>query len=149
MKKPLSEKGKGNPFRSTGKLGSLTDIDPAFKAAATARNLELRWIGYKELTENQGFHKRFWEPIKRQEFSDVKGSSIMDLNFGSSADGFIRRGSMILAKRSKELSEQHREVLREKVEAYMGQVEDPSQTLRESARQSNVETIISTKYDDK
>lgn len=149
MKKPLSEKGKGNPFRKQAVFGTMTDIDPAFKSAALEKGYELRWLNYKELIESQGQHKRMWEAAKRTDFGEVKGSPIYNLNFGSSPDGFIRRGTMILGKRSKELCEQHREALAESLEAYKSQASTDASNLRESARQAGVETIVSDRYDDK
>lgn len=139
----------GNPFRKGGGgFGSLTDIDPAFAEAAKKAGYELRWLNQKQLIENQGFHKKMWEPVKRDAFGDVKGSSVANLKFGESADGFIRRGTMILGKRSIELSEQHREMLKEAREDYASILPKQAGKLRESARQAGIETNISDRYDE-
>jgi len=148
-RKPIAEKGKANPFRKAGGgAGSLTDIDPAFKEAAKKAGYELRWLNQKTLIENQGFHRRMWEPVKRNRFGEIPGSSTANLSYGESPDGFIRRGTMILGYRSKELSDQHREMLKEDRDAYARILPEAAEKLRESARQHGVETKISDRYDD-
>lgn len=148
-RKPIAEKGKANPFRKAGGGGgSLTDIDPAFKEAAKKAGYELRWLNQKALIENQGYHQKLWEPVKRDAFGPIVNSSVANLKYGDSADGYIRRGTMILGKRSKELSDQHREVLQEAREAYASVLPQAASKLRESAKQHGIETNISDRYDE-
>src|ERR1700687_811324 len=117
-RKPIAEKGTINPFLNASTLGSLVDVDPAFKAAAKKKGFDLRWANSKEMALNQGFNKNFWVPIKRDEFGVVEGSTLTNTAFGESPDKTIRRGDLILCKRSTVLGDQHREALRQRQAAY-------------------------------
>lgn len=148
-RKPISEKGKASPFKKAKKFGTMLDIDPVFAEAADKAGFELRWIDAKKLTENQGYHRMGWQAAKRDSFGDVEGSALLEFAFGVAPDGYIKRGSAILAKRPKEVCEMHREELRERQALYDRIVNVQEEKLKEHAKSSGVETYIDSSYDEK
>jgi hypothetical protein len=128
-------KPRGNFFSQ-----DILQIDPALKAEIEGKGLEYRWIDRQEFLGAGNFHKNYWSPYRRDA---AKDSATMDLKYGNDPEGFIRRKSLVLAVRPKDIGDDHRITLREKASRYHGgvrkrQAEQMRQTVRESGVSASV-----------
>ena len=109
------------------------------------QGLEGRWVSYKELVENQGFHQKEWVPYKRKKDATIDSSTFLN---GTDPDGFIRRGDAILAVKTAEDAERHRLFLRERAQRQLGYNKEKGDELRRMARDSGLSTRIDDEYGD-
>ena len=105
-KKPLSSKPKaptgpvGIPNFFRNKLSIPDDIARDIEA----KGCEPRWIAYKPFVENGNSHDKGWSVYRADKRPDQADAFML----GTSPDGIIRRGDLVLAIRKKEFCEQHR-----------------------------------------
>ena len=119
-KLPLSAKKQSNSFKA--QFGNRLRVDEELHAEITGKGMEYRWLDAKKLYNNQGYHANGWTAYTRP--ATAGGT---DFKNGNDPDGIVRRGSMILGVRSKELSESHREHLKDKSIAQVGRDRNASQ----------------------
>ncbi len=136
-KKPLSQKKRstsaiGAPdfFRNKLMLPQEVADDIA------KRGLEPRWIAYKPYIENGNSHDKGWVAYRRPK----EATSVDELQLGSSPDGIIRRGDLVLAVRKKEMGDRHRAYNEER--AYnqtFRHKKAMADELRQMAKEANLE----------
>lgn len=102
-----------------------------------------RWINATEFKKAFGFHKNRWQP-----FQSKYMKSLANGIFGGDPEGYVRRGDLILAVKSKELQDKHRAFVKDRTEALAGKAKQHKAKLREIAREHGVKTNIDDDYDD-
>jgi hypothetical protein len=138
-RKPLPTGAAPEAKRKNFFSQDILEIPPAIQAELDEQGLEGRWIDRMEFVGAGNFHKNYWTPYKRT----AGASATMDLSYGNDPEGFIRRKSLVLAARPKELGDDHRFSLREKARRYHGdlrkrQAAQLQQTVRESGVAASV-----------
>lgn len=137
-KKPLSQKKRsvsavGAPDFFRNKLMLPADI----AADIEKQGLEPRWIAYKPYVENGNSHDKGWVAYRRPK----QGTGAVDeLQLGSSPDGIIRRGDLVLAVRKQEMGDRHRAYNEER--AYnqtFRHKKAMADELRQMAKEANLE----------
>ena len=142
-RKPLTAK-RPVPVLSEGDLfGNALSLDPMLKAELDAQGLEGRFVDAAKLFQMGGYHPKGWTVYKRK-----TASGTMEFKFGNDPDGIVRRGSMILAVKSKDQAEKHRAFLRQKAELYSSVIPRQAEELRKMARDNNVDVEVDESYDE-
>jgi len=120
---PLSQK-KRPSFKAS--FSNRLGLDDALIEEIESQGLEYRWVDANKMYLNQGYHPNGWGAYKRK-------VGTTDFKYGNDPDGVIRRGSMILAVRSKDLCQEHRDYLQEKADTLVGR--DRKAAMRRHARE--------------
>lgn len=88
----------GNEIRLIDETDHLA-IDPAVLADINSKNLAYRWINAVKFKNMHGFDARRWTPYRNTELSGSNSA------FGyADAEGYIRRGDMLLAVQPMEIN---------------------------------------------
>lgn len=146
-KKPLSSKPKPM-LQESDIFGSPFTVDADLKAEISAKDLECRWVDYKLLAEMGGYHRRGWRAYKRDKKEDTATLSNQEFLLGSSPDGLIRRGTMVLAVRPVSVGDKHRQLNRNNAAIYQNHTKSEANDLRKIAREAGVDTKIHEGYED-
>jgi len=124
-------KNTKNPSKpiSSDFVGEIHDsqlsVPQNLKEEMRSKGLEWRWISLKDLQRNGGFHRANWKPYKSDSIKSVSS------DFGGTGpEGYLVRGEMVLAAKSKEAVEQQRALIRRKTEAQAGYGKQAAQQLR-------------------
>ncbi len=123
---PLSEKSEVK--YEFGSSASTLDIDPSLKAELKKEGLTYRWINKKQYEASGNTHRSYWQAYKRQ---NSEGKEATEFKFGTSPEGYIVRGDMVLAVRSLEVKAAHRKHLDSKNAALMGIQKQKARELKE------------------
>lgn len=145
-KRPLPQKKAEPLLREDDLFGNMLKLDPVLETELKEKGLEGRFVDAKKLYEAGGYHPKGWVVYKRTPTSDTIGSN--EFKFGSDPDGIVRRGSLILAVKTKEQAEKHREFLRRKAALQSTVVPKAAEALRRTARENNVDTRVDETYDE-
>lgn len=128
-------------LREDDLFGNMLKLDPDLEKELAEKGLEARFVDAGKLYAANGYHPKGWTVYKRQ-----TASGTMDFKFGNDPEGIIRRGTMILAVKSKEQAERHREFLRQKAELYNSVVPRMAEELRRTAKENNVDAYVDETY---
>lgn len=141
-KAPLST--KKNAARGTFSYqASLLDIPGNIKQELEAKGLEGRWISFKTYADNYGYHKQGWTVFKSD--SSTLPTGVLQ---GSNPDGIIRRGDLVLACRTKEACDEHRQILQDRADRAKGYNKAKADELRQLAKENSVDAKIYEGYDE-
>lgn len=145
-RKPLAAKKTVASLTHDDIFGNAMTLPPELKAELDEQGLEPRFVDFKKLKEMDGFHEKGWTVYKKED-SDIIGNN--EFRFGSTPDGVVRRGSMVLAVKPKASAEKHRAYLRQKAQRYSKSfVKRTTDELRQIARDGNVDARIYEGYED-
>lgn len=133
-KKHISEKPKATSTKNLFSPRNLLDVPDDLKKEIDAKGLEYRWVDSKQMAENGNMHKNHWTLYRR----DTATVSPEAQAFGLPPDGTIRRGTVVLAVRPKELGEGHKALLKEKADRQTASVKKQGAELKQMARRANV-----------
>ena len=120
-------------------FGNALKIDATLRKELEDKNLECRFVDAKQLYEMGGYHKNGWLPYKRDQSAILSSSGF---KFGNDPDRIVRRGSLVLAARTKEYGDKHRRLLRSKADRYAQVTKRSAQELREFATKNNIDAQI-------
>ena len=87
-------------------------LPEGLRKAFEKEGLEVRFINIKRLNEMHGFHNRGWKPYTK-EFANIE---VNEFHWGTSPDGKIIRGDLVLAVRPISLGDKHRAALKQKAD---------------------------------
>jgi len=110
VKKPRLKKDQfrnGNPIDPGFSLKAF-DLDPEVAKELEEQGLEARYVNIKLMGRNGGTHPRGWRPYKRQK---SESSTRDEYLFGKDPEGYVRRGDLVLAVKTKEEVSKHRAYL--------------------------------------
>jgi hypothetical protein len=116
-KQPIAERPTTpNPYESYYSQNML-DVDKDIRSDIEKKGMECRWIDTKEFTASGNQHRHFWTPYKREVKPGTSETrATMDIKHGNDPEGFIRRKSLILAVRPKQLGDAHRQQIAARTE---------------------------------
>lgn len=145
-KKPLSSKPRQqSPASLEDIFGNTLSVDSEMAESLGKKGLEYRWISMKKYADMGNSHERAWRPVKRSECGMIDQSSIIN---GSDPDGYIRRGDLVLAVRSKDLGDKHRAFLKVQADRQKNVQRDHANELKDFVKKSGINAKISEGYDD-
>jgi len=143
-KKPISSRSQASGPMG-GEFGNRLSLSLDLQKELKDKGLEGRFINYKELVENQGFHKNEWIPYKREKSDTMDTSTFLN---GSSPDGYIRRGDAILAVKRVEDAERHRAHLDQLAKNQLGYDKRAAASLRRVAKEAGMNVPVKESFDD-
>lgn len=145
-RKPIRNKQQAEYINEEELFGNPLKLPPSLEAELKAAGLEWRFIDSKKLYQNHGYHDKGWTPYKR----DASETTKADFKEGADPDGVFRRGSLILATKSKEACEKHRQVLRQKADRQKSYNKSKAAELRQMAKESfkDAKKVIYEGYED-
>lgn len=117
---------------------SALEIDPHLREELNKAGLVARWINATEFRKQFGFHRSRWVPYKRP--GAVKPSA--DSLYGGDPEGFIRRGDLVLAVKTKDENKRHADALKSKANLYKDHNKQHAAELRKAAKQAGFETEV-------
>lgn len=145
-KKPLSAKPNPAVPKYGDLFGDATTLSEELKKELEEQGLVGRWVDYKRLKEMDGYHTKGWILFRRKK-SDIIDSQ--EFRFGQNPDGIVRRGSMVLAAKTKEEVEKHKAFLKDKAERYGKHFKKrQAAELRQLAKDGGLDTQVVEGYDD-
>lgn len=97
-----------SPMAEENIFANRLSIPKELKEELTAKGLEWRFINYKELVAEQGYHKWGWTPYKPEKTDKINKEEFF---LGKDPDGYFRRKELVLAVRSTAAGNKHRELL--------------------------------------
>jgi hypothetical protein len=144
-KKPITEKKSGS-LESLKKLfRNKLDLDERLVTFFSSKGLDCRFINYKTFAD-QGFHSHGWEIYQPSKHGSCDGFETF--YWGQNPDGIIKRGDAVLAVRQKEISAEHRALLREKSDRLSNYNRRAAKELRQQVKDSNIKAEIHEGYDE-
>jgi hypothetical protein len=149
-RRPLSTKPQAPVMNYDDIFGNNLTISKELQAELEQKGLVARFVDAKKLHEFNGYHPKGWVPYKREK---KIGSATMDgdeFKFGNDPSGCIRRGSLILAVKTKEQAQKHRQFLDQRAEHQLSSNNDAvrAQELKQFAREKGLDTKVIEGVDD-
>lgn len=138
-KKHISEKPKSRSLKEMFRPRNLLDLPPEVEADFESKGLVGRWLDSKQMADQGNVHKNHWQ-IYRRPAGTVSNEAQV---FGLPPDGTVRRGTMVLGCRPKEVNEAHKEFLQDKANAQVGSVKKQGAELRAYAKSLGLNEHIS------
>lgn len=145
-KKPLATKQTTTIPSHNELFGDATSLSPELKKELEEQGLVPHWVDYKQIRDMDGYHKKGWV-IYRKEKNDIIDNQ--EFRFGRDPDGLVRRGSMVLAVKTKADWIKHKEFLKNKAERYGSYFKKRQVTeLQKLAKNSGLDSTVVDGYDD-
>lgn len=145
-KTPVEKKSGEKNVAHDELFGNALTLSPELLKELDDKGLEGHFVDYKRMKEMDGYHPKGWKIYQRPK-SDTMDNQ--EFKLGSAPDGIIRRGSTVLAVKTKEQAEKHRRYLDQKAKrqraAYQKQA---AQELRQAARDNRLDSRIIEGYEE-
>lgn len=145
-KKPLS--AKTSPAISYDDIfGNALNLPENLKKELEEQGLEGHFIDAKRFYDMGGYHPKGWT-LYRSKNKNSDTISLQDFGLGRDPEGVIRRGSLILAVKTKEQAEAHREFLRSRANKVKTVNREKAEELRSMARSAQMKATIIEGYEE-
>lgn len=122
-------------------FGNPLEVPKQVAEALTKQNKVWRWVSYRQLVDNGGHHDKGWSAVKAKDCGIVDTSA-----FGSDPDGYIRRGTLVLAVRSSEVNDKHKAYLKQEADRYSKVQSRHASELRQYAKAAGIDMSVSEGY---
>lgn len=142
-RRPVSQRATKPVLNYDQIFGNSLSLDADIQAEIDRKGLVARFVDAKKLQEFGGYHPKGWVPYKREKkSSDTIGTE--EFKFGNDPSGIIRRGSLILAVKTKEDVAKHRMFLDQRAELQTTQHSqgEKAQELRQFAKEKGLDANI-------
>lgn len=111
-KLPLSQKRNQVSINAEDIFDNALAVDPALVDLLKEKGYVCRYINAKRYSDMGGSHPSRWKPVPVSKLKEWGYATIsVSPDFGSDADGYIRRAELVLAIRSIDLNEKHKAYL--------------------------------------
>jgi hypothetical protein len=119
-------------------------INPAIIAEIKAKGLVHRWINAHKLQQMHGFDSRAWTPYKLE--NPNNNNNI----FGKDAEGYLRRGDLILAVQTQQIFDQRKARVDMRRQALNNAVhnKEAAQQLKKSMRDAGIKSKVYEGFDE-
>jgi hypothetical protein len=144
-RKPLSSKPQAPKLVTDDIFGNTLAISSDLQKELTDQGLIGRWVSSKVMRENQGYHPKGWKVYKRKTSDTIDTTDFLG---GQDPSGVVRRGDCVLAVKTTEEAQRHREYLAQKAARLSNFGRTQAQELKELAKSQGVRTHISEGYED-
>jgi hypothetical protein len=129
-------------FNPNELYGSILELPVELKAELDKKGLVARWINATEMQRQYGFNKSGWRPYKPDMKLSITNGMLGD------AEGYIRRGDLVLATKTKDEHTLHKKKLEFKASIYKGYNKQKAEELRSFMRGAGVKTKVVEGYDE-
>lgn len=109
----VKSRGDGYNWEDSVEVNQLS-IPAVVLKELEEKQYSYRWLNAKEMLEKRGLHRSGWKIYRAANPDKVKSKDEFDFSIGVDADGYVRRGDLILGIKPVELQERHKERVREK-----------------------------------
>lgn len=124
-------------------FGDALKLDSALQAEISEAGMEARFVDAKKLYEFNGYHANGWTAFRR------KSPASIEFKHGNDPDGVVRRGSLILAVRPKEVCEKHRMLLAQRAKRSRAVTQTKAAELRQMAQEQHATSVgVSEGYEE-
>ncbi len=123
--------------------GNVLALPKELKTYLNEKGLDWRFLNATQFRAGGNYHRSNWKPLN---VKDHQGS--LDSIVGTTVEGLIQRGDLILGVRSKAITAKHREFLAERNRRYNNFNKDEAAKLRADARRSGLDVKVHEGYDD-
>lgn len=143
-RKPLPAKPTFNVM-SDDIFGNKLAVPAGVQKELASKGLEGRWVSYKQMIDNRGYHEKGWVVYKQEKSDTMDPGTFLG---GADPDGYIRRGDAILAVRTVAKSDQHREWLKQRANRLKGHHQTAAEELRATARGAGLNSNVDDRFDE-
>ena len=144
-KKPLATRPPQSVDIQADELfGNACSISPELARELDEKGLVPRFVDAKKLYEMNGYHPKGWVPYKR----DMSIVGKEDFKYGSDPSGIIRRGSLILAVKTKEQAAKHKAYLDQRAGRAKTFNTEKAKELRDFGRSHNLPVEVHEGYEE-
>jgi hypothetical protein len=149
-KRPISQRTSASFVNSDDIFQNTLALDPQLLSVLESKGLSHRFINFKQFIDMGGTHKAHWSPIKRSRLKEMGYDNIDVGSFiaGGDADGYIRRGDLVLAVRPKELNDKHQAYLRQEAGRGKHIQTQHAEELKDFSRRSGLNAKVFEGYDE-
>lgn len=121
-KRPVSQRTRPSTINHDDVFMNTLGLDPELTKLLAEKGFAYRFINYKRYVDMGGVHEAHWVPLTRSQLEKMGYGKIstQDFIYGSSADGYIRRGDLVLAIRTNDLNQRHVAYLKQEADARSG-----------------------------
>jgi len=147
-KKPLASKPKPTStlVNHDEIFGNPLTISPELQKELDSQGLVPRFIDYKQIKDMDGYHTKGWK-VYRKKKSDIIDSQ--EFKLGSAPDGIIRRGSLVLAVKTKEEASKHRRYLDERASLQRSSFQkDAANKFKQDLKNARLDSQVIEGYED-
>jgi hypothetical protein len=151
-KKPISQKRKAmdllaDTILADDVFSSALSLDPEISRELEDKGLVPRFVDAKKLSEMGGYNDKGWQVYRRDKKpSDTINPS--DFKFGNDPSGIIRRGSLVLAVKTKANADKHRKFLDQRALQQEQSNKRRGEELKAFARNSGIDAVIHEGYEE-
>lgn len=124
---------------------NILSLDPELRAELEGKGLVGRWVNAKDYQANFGYHRTGWRAYKR-EASAPRGS--LDFDYGTDAEGYVRRRDLILGVKTVESHARHRKTIDAKNRQLRSPAKAARKQIQDYANAQGVKSDVSEGYDD-
>lgn len=123
--------------------GNMLALPPEIKTYLIDQSLDWRFLNASQFRAAGNYHRSHWKPLNVKEHPPIASMA------GSSAEGLIQRGDLILGVRTKALTAKHKEFLNEKNRRYGNFAKDEAKKMRDEVRRKGLEGVtVKEGYDE-
>lgn len=145
-RKPISSKSKPAEINQD-EFGNTLACDPELLQELEVKGLVPRWVDAKRIYEMQGYNDKGWQVYKREKnHSDTIDS--MEFKFGTDPSGIVRRGSLVLAVKTKAAAQRQRTFIEQKTERQAQVAAGEAEELRSIARRGGIKAEVFEGYEE-
>lgn len=121
---------------------SILELPPGIQEEIESKGLVARWINLTEYKRQYGFHRSGWAPYKPETALPATNSLAGD------AEGYIKRGDLILAVKTNEQQNLHKRRLKHKADLYKGYNAEKAKEIRDLMRNVGIKTKVVEGYEE-
>lgn len=145
-KKPLKSKSTVSSLQEDAGFINTLGLSADLRAELSEQGLVGRFVDYKKLKDNDGLHTKGWRIYKRPKRDTIDSQ---EFRFGADPNGYVRRGSLVLAVKSETEWKAHRNLLDHKAKTLKSNfAKTQAEELRQMAKEHGVKTKVVEGYDD-
>jgi hypothetical protein len=128
-------------------FSSALSLDPELSKELDEKGLVPRFVDAKRMMEMGGYNDKGWQ-VYRRDKSQSDSINPSDFKYGIDPSGIIRRGSLVLAVKTKEQAARHRKFINQRTLQQENFAKQKAEDLRTFARQSGLNAEIHEGYEE-
>ena len=151
MAQPTQKKPVNSKPENLTNLGDFYanpyELAPDLKKELTEKGLEWRFINAVRFKE-MGFHRSHWMPYKRDQGKAGSSLTTAEQIFGADPEGFVRRGSDILAVKPRAAAQAHRDHLKRLTRLQESSYKSKGAQIKDAFKEAGIKGKVLEGYDE-
>lgn len=141
-KKVTGKLRAGAPIDQVFQESNFLSVPQGIKNKVEKAGYDLRWIDAKKFVDSGNYHEKGWVPYEASKEDGILISNAPSfVGTSVAADNRLRRGSLILAVRPKQITRMYREQKRERTARQSRKLKDSAQALKEQGAAAGVNVV--------